>query len=119
MESGFDAKLLRIYVSSTDKFKHTPVYEMVVYAAKRYGIAGATVLKGVMGFGSSSVISSAKFWEVTEKIPMVIEIVDEPEKIELFIDYIKPFFEKIRKGSVITVEDAHVVLFKAGATIKK
>jgi PII-like signaling protein len=118
MKSGSDAKLLRIYISSTDKFKHTPVYEMVVYAAKRNGIAGATVLKGVMGFGSSSEISSVKFWEVSEKIPMIVEIVDESKKIEWFIDYIKPFFEKIKKGCVITVEDTHVVLYKTGVSKK-
>jgi uncharacterized protein len=118
MESGLDAKLLRIFVSSTDKFKHTPVYEMIVYAAKRYGMAGATVLKGVMGFGASSNISSVKLWEVTEKLPVIIEIVDESNKINSFIESIKPFFDKIKNGCVITVEDTKVVLFKTGIKSK-
>jgi hypothetical protein len=54
MEIKGEAKLLRIFISSTDKFKHTPLYEMLVFAVKRYGLAGATVLRGVMGYGSSS-----------------------------------------------------------------
>jgi hypothetical protein len=61
MEIKGEAKLLRIFISNTDKFKHAPLYEMVVFAAKRYGLAGATVLKGAMGFGSSSVVHSKKF----------------------------------------------------------
>jgi uncharacterized protein len=114
MNDEFDAKLLRIFVSSTDRFRHTAVYEMIVYAAKRYGMAGATVHKGIMGFGASNSISSAKFWEITEKVPVVIEIVDEKERIEWFFETIKPFFAKIRNGCVITMEDTRVVLFKAG-----
>jgi PII-like signaling protein len=114
MESGFDAKILRIYVSSTDKFKHTSLYEMIVYAAKRYGLAGATVLKGVMGFGASSTVCSVKFWEITEKLPMIIEIVDEKEKIEWFFETVKPFFEKTKNSCLITTEDTRVLLFKTG-----
>jgi uncharacterized protein len=114
MESEFDAKLLRIYVSSTDKFKHTPLYEMIVYAAKRYNMAGATVIKGVMGFGASSSISSAKFWEITEKLPMIIEIVDESPKIDWFYGLIKPFFDKIKNGCVVTMEETRVCLYKPG-----
>ncbi len=63
MEIKGEATLLRIYTSNTDKFKHNLLYEMVVYAARRYGLAGATVLKGTMGYGSSSVVHSNKFWQ--------------------------------------------------------
>jgi PII-like signaling protein len=114
MEKQGDAKLLRIFISNTDKFKHAPLYEMVVFAAKRYGLAGATVLKGTMGYGSSNVIRSVKFWEITEKLPVVIEIVDEAEKIEKFTEKILPWFDKLRYGCLITVEDVKVVLYKQG-----
>jgi PII-like signaling protein len=117
MEIKGHAKLLRIFISNTDKFKHAPLYEMVVFAAKRYGLAGATVLKGDMGYGSSSVVRSTKFWEITEKLPVVIEIVDEAEKIENFIETIRPWFEKLPYGAMITVEEAHIILHKQG--IKK
>ncbi|OGH91283.1 MAG: hypothetical protein A2534_00005 [Candidatus Magasanikbacteria bacterium RIFOXYD2_FULL_39_9] len=98
MKKTGEAKILRIFISNTDKFKHVPLYEMVVLAAKRYQLAGATVLKGVMGFGSSSVVRSVKFWEITEKLPVVIEIVDDSEKIDQFIEKILPWFEKLRYG---------------------
>jgi uncharacterized protein len=114
MEIKGEAKLLRIFVSNTDKFKNHLLYEMVVFAAKRYGMAGATVLKGAMGYGSSSVIRSSKFWEITEKMPVVIEIVDESEKIEQFVEKIQPWFDKLRYGCMITVEKTNIILYKQG-----
>jgi PII-like signaling protein len=118
MEFNGETKILRIFISSTDKFKNTPLYEVIVYAAKRYGMAGATVIRGVMGYGSSSAISSIKFWEISEKLPMIIEIVDESEKVERFFEIIKPYFEKIRYGSVITMEKANVIFYKTGTNKK-
>jgi uncharacterized protein len=114
METKGEAQLLRIFISNTDKFKHIPLYEMIVFAAKRYGLSGATVLKGIMGYGSSSVVRSMKFWEITEKLPVVIEIVDEAEKIEKFTKKILPWFDKLRYGCMITVEKANIVLYKQG-----
>jgi len=114
METNGEARVLRIFISNTDKFKHTPLYEMVVFAAKRYGLAGATVLKGIMGFGSSSEVRSLKFWEITEKLPIVVEIVDDAYKIEEFTKIILPWFENLRYGCMITVEKADIVLYKKG-----
>lgn len=114
MEITGEAKLLRIFISSTDKFKHAPLYEVVVYAAKRYGLAGATVLKGFMGYGASSVVNSQKLWEISEKLPMVIEIVDEAAKIDGFVEIILPYFEKIPKGGLIILEKVTIVLHKSG-----
>jgi len=119
MEIEGEAKILRVYISNTDKFKHTPLYEALVFAAKRYGLAGATVLKGTMGFGSSSVISSVRFWEITEKLPIIVEIVDEAEKIEKFFETIKPYFEKMPNGCIVTMEKVEVVLYKSGRKKKR
>ena len=116
MENNTDARVLRIFVSSTDKFKNGLLYETLVFAAKRYGLNGATVLKGVMGFGSSSVIRSTRFWEITEKLTVIIEIVDEADKIEKFTQKILPWFDKISTGCLITSEKADIVLFKQGKT---
>jgi PII-like signaling protein len=109
-----EAKLLRIFISNTDMFRHTPLYEAIVFAAKRYDMAGATVLKGVMGFGQSSTIRSIKFWEVTEKLPMVIEIMDEAEKVENFAEIILPYFDKLKNGCIMTIEKANIILYKTG-----
>lgn len=119
MESNTNAKLMRIFISSTDQFRHEPLYEVIVYAAKRNGLAGATVLKGVMGFGASSqMVSSARFWEITEKLPVMVEIIDESKKIEKFYEVIRPYFEKIRYGCMVTIEDVHVLMHKTGTPPK-
>ena len=114
MDTTKNTSLLRIYVSSSDKLKHTPLYEAVVFIAKRYGLAGTTVLRGVMGYGASSIIHSLKFWEISEKLPMVVEIVDEDDKIQKLIDTIMPYFEKMRYGCLITREKIDVILYKTG-----
>jgi len=114
MKSDDDVKVLRVYISSTDKLKHSPMYEMIVFAARRYGMAGATVHKGIMGYGGSSVVHSAKFWETNDKLPVVVEIIDESSKIEAFFEVIKPYLESVRYGCLVTIEDAHVLLYKAG-----
>ena len=114
MKSNDNVKVLRIYISSTDKLKHMPMYEMIVFAARRNGMAGATVHKGVMGYGGSSVVHSAKFWETNDKLPVVVEIIDEGPKIEAFVEVIKPYLESVRYGCLVTTEDAHVILYKAG-----
>jgi PII-like signaling protein len=119
MEIKGEAKLLRIFISSTDKYKHQPLYEVVVFKAKEHGIAGATVLKGVMGYGASNTIYSPSYWEVAEKVPLLIEIVDESEKIEKFIEIIMPIFDNLNKGCMITVEKANIILHKKGTKKKE
>jgi len=114
MEMKGEAKLLRIFISSTDKYKHQPLYEVIVFAAKQEGLAGATVLKGLMGFGASSAIYSPSYWEVSEKVPLVIEILDESKKIEKFIEVLLPIFDDLNKGCMVTVEKATIILHKKG-----
>jgi PII-like signaling protein len=115
MKTGDNAKRLRIYISSTDKFEHTPLYELIIFTARKNGITGATVLKGIMGYGASSEIYSNKLWEITEKMPLIVEVIDEPHKIDLLIESISHFFEKSGKGHLITVDETTVVLHKTGA----
>lgn len=114
MDTSKNISLLRVFVSSTDIIDHEPLYEYITKKAKSYGMAGATVLRGVMGYGASSKIHSAKFWELTEKLPMVIEIIDETEKVESFYNTIKPTLESIPKGILATIEKAQVLLYKSG-----
>jgi hypothetical protein len=109
-----NAKRLRIYLSSTDKYEHSPLYEVIVYAAKSFGLTGATVVKGIMGFGASSEVYSNKTWEISEKVPLIIEIIDESHKIEPFLEHIKPFFEKAGKGHIITLDETTVLMHKTG-----
>jgi PII-like signaling protein len=114
MENNSEARLLRIFISSTDQYKHVPLYETIVFEARKFGLAGATVLKGVMGYGASSAISSSRLFEITEKLPLVVEIIDETSKIEAFATYILPFFDKARKGCMVTIEKIDILLYKKG-----
>lgn len=116
MENNSKAMLLRIFVSSTDKIGHDVLYEHIVFKAKEAGIAGATVLKGMLGYGASSVIHSYKFWEVSEKIPTLIQIVDEEKKIRNFYESIRPTLESMRYGCLVTAQLVDVLLYKSGKT---
>ncbi|RZT96260.1 hypothetical protein EV201_0896 [Ancylomarina subtilis] len=117
MESK-DYSVLKIYASSTDKMGMKLLYEHIVYLAKEKGISGVTVYRGVMGYGLSSThISSSKFWELTEKLPIMIEMVDETEMLETFYQLIEPELLKMPKGCLVYLEPIKIKLLKSG--IKK
>lgn len=79
------------------------------------GIAGATVLRGIMGYGASSELYSNKTWELSEKVPLIIEIIDEPGKIDSFYDSIIPFFDQAGKGHIITIDETTILRRQAGS----
>ena len=116
MENTSQITILRIYISSTDKFENQLLSETLVFRAKSMGLSGATVFKGILGFGASSVIHSYKFWEVTDKVPVVVEIIDEEQKIMLFYDSVKPILETMRYGCLAITEKAGLLLYKPGKT---
>jgi uncharacterized protein len=107
--------ILKIYTSSTDKIGQKLVYEQLVQLAKEKGIAGATVFRGIMGYGSSSShISTSKFWELTEKLPVVIEIIDKAEVVESFYQLIEPELVNMSKGCLVSMEPVLIKLKKPG-----
>ena len=113
-EKESQALSLRIYISSTDKWENQPLYEYIVFKAKKDGLAGATVFKGMLGYGASSVIHSYKFWELTEKLPVMVEIVDEEHAVRSFYEEIKPVLESMRYGCLVLTEKVDVLLYKTG-----
>jgi uncharacterized protein len=114
MNKNVQSALLRIFISSTDHLRQDLLCASVVFAAKKEGIAGATVIKGILGYGASSVIHSYKFWEVTDKLPVVIELIDEEKKIRHFYEAIQPQLESMRYGCLVTIQNIEVLLFKSG-----
>lgn len=80
MTEQIPSLLLRVFVGEYDKLEHEPLYEKIVYAAKKEGLAGATVTKGVMSFGANSIIHKSKMLALSEDLPLIIEIVDEEPK---------------------------------------
>ena len=114
MENNPNAKLLRIFIGESDKAGHLPLYEAIVFEAKRKGLSGATVTRGIMGFGANSRIQSTKLFEISSDLPLVIEIVDTKEKIKEFVTEVEKLFEISGSGGMITLEKAEVILYKAG-----
>jgi uncharacterized protein len=107
-----EGKLLRIFIGEADHWHGTPLYEAIVLEARKRGLAGATVIKGFMGFGAHSRIHTAKLLELSQDLPVVIEIVDAPEKIEAFM----PDLEAMVRDGLITLERAEVLLYRPGRT---
>jgi PII-like signaling protein len=105
-----EGKLVRIFIGESDRWEGRPLYEAIVVAARRNGLAGATVLKGFMGFGAHSRIHTAKLLELSQDLPIVVEIVDAPEKIEGFL----PELERMVGDGLITLERAEVLLYRPG-----
>lgn len=114
MEKNGSALLLRIYISNTDIYKQQLLYEWIVFQAKDKGLAGATVLKGILGYGASSVIHSYKFWELADKVPVVVEIIDKKSRVLEFWDEILPLLETMKYGCLAVTENVTTLLYKSG-----
>lgn len=106
--------ILKIYASSTDRIGQELLYEKIVLNALNKGMSGATVYRGIMGFGSSSKVSSSKFWELTEKLPVVIEIIDQTIKVEAFYNSIYQELLNMSKGCIVTMEPINLLFHKTG-----
>ncbi len=104
-----DAMLLRIFIGESDRWQHKPLYEAIVLKAREMHLAGATVLRGSMGFGKSSRLHTAKILRLSLDLPMVIEIVDSEEKIKSFL----PVLDEMMKGGLITLEKVRVIDYRA------
>lgn len=106
--------MMSIYLSSTDTFHNSPLFEAITIKAKNFGIRGATVFKGEMGYGASSRSTNVKFWELASKHPIIIQLIDERAKVERFLYHIKPWFEEAQKGHMVTISPTEIVLCKGG-----
>lgn len=113
MQTNSEAKLLRIFIGESDRIKGKPVYEEIVIKAREAGLAGATVSKGIMGFGANSKIHTTKILAMSEDLPLIIEIVDKLEIIEKFIPAVNDIFEKANIGGLVTIEKAEIIKYTA------
>ena len=114
METIPNAKLLRIFVGESDRMGQQPLYETIVYEAKKQSLSGATVTRGIMGFGANSKLHTAKLFEISSDLPLVIEIVDTEEKIREFTKIVEQLFEQTKSGGLITIEKTEVIRYKSG-----
>jgi PII-like signaling protein len=110
MQIPTDAVLLRIFIGESDRWKHKPLYEAIVLAARERHLAGATVLRGPMGFGKTSRLHTTKILRLSMDLPLVIEIVDSEESINAFL----PVLDKMMTGGLVTLEKVKVLHYRSG-----
>ncbi len=101
-------QLLRIFIGESDKKGNRPLFEWIVQEARRQKMAGATVLRGMQGFGAHSLIHTTKILRLSEDLPVIVEIVDLPEKIEAFLNHIEPYI----KEGLVTLEKAQIRIYR-------
>ncbi len=109
MQIPHEAVLLRIFIGESDRWHHQPLYEAIVLKARELHLAGATVLRGPMGFGKSSRLHTAKILRLSMDLPLVIEIVDAEEKINEFL----PVLDSMIGGGLVTLEKVKVIEYRA------
>jgi protein CrcB len=108
MQIPEDAVLLRIFIGESDRYRHQPLYETIVLKAREMQMAGATVLRGPMGFGKSSHLHTAKILRLSMDLPIVIEIVDSEDKVNAFL----PVLDEVMGGGLVTLEKAKVIRYQ-------
>src|SRR5262245_12447823 len=111
MRTEAEQVLCRFQLSSTIRHGLTPLYEWIVTTARHDGLRGATVLKGFYGLDSEGSVLREQPWSITQILPIIVEVVDDPERIEALLAKVEPAFPE----GVITLERAHVLLYRAGA----
>jgi PII-like signaling protein len=104
-----EGELLRIFIGENDRWHGKPLYEAIVSRAREAGLAGATVLRGLMGYGAASRIHTAKLLRLSEDLPIVVEIVDRPDRIAAFL----PALDEMVSDGLVTLERAQVITYRA------
>lgn len=110
MKIPAQGQLLRIFIGEQDKWESEPLYQAIVHLARKEGMAGATAIKGFMGFGAKSRMHTTKLLRLSEDLPIIIEIVDSEEKINAFL----PHLDRMVREGLITLEKANVIIYRAG-----
>jgi PII-like signaling protein len=115
MHLPHEAMLLRVFIGESDRWHHQPLYEAIVLKARELHLAGATVLRGPMGYGKSSRLHTAKILRLSMDLPLVIEIVDAEEKIQAFL----PILDEMMKGGLVTLERVRVIDDRANPDLEE
>jgi hypothetical protein len=105
-----EGKLLRIFIGETDTYKGKTLYEAIVMKARELNLAGASVFRGIMGYGAASRIHSIKLLRLSEDLPVMIEIVDTEEKINSIL----PFLDEVVHEGLITMEKVQIIKYRSG-----
>jgi uncharacterized protein len=111
MKTEGTGKLLRIFVGESDRWGHQPLYTAVVEAARAAGLGGATVFKGIEGYGGHSIVHAARVFDLSSDLPILIEIVDTEDRIRAFL----PRLDEMVKEGMVTLETVEIIAYRMGA----
>lgn len=111
MKSEGSGKLLRIFIGESDRRGYQPLYTAIVEAARKAGLGGATVFKGIEGYGGHSVVHAARVFDLSSDLPVLVEIVDSEERIRAFL----PQLDEMVKEGMVTLETVEIIAYRAGA----
>ncbi len=108
MKISEDGELLRVFIGESDKWEGKPLYEALIFKARERGLAGATMVRGLMGYGAASRVHTAKILRLSEDLPIIVEIVDSPEKIAGFL----PTIDEMIQEGLVTLERVRIILYR-------
>ncbi|GAA4309494.1 DUF190 domain-containing protein [Compostibacter hankyongensis] len=112
MQPDGTSTLLRIFIGESDKSSHSPLYEALLFEAKKAGMAGATVLRGIMSYGASTRVHTAKLIDISQDLPIIVEIVDREEKIQDFVATVHRLMDEAGCGGLVTLEKIRVLYYQ-------
>jgi PII-like signaling protein len=107
VQSRGAGRRLRIYLGASDQWRGAPLYAAIVQEARKHGIAGATVMRGIMGYGAHHAVHEAHLLHWTNSLPVVVEIVDTPEKVDTFL----PYLDNMIQEGLVTLSDVEIVSY--------
>jgi len=108
------ANILKVYIGESDRVNGRPLYEEIVFEARKAGMAGATVTKGLLSFGASHSIHTMKIFALSSDLPMIVEIIDNSENIERFLPKLNEMMDESKKGGLVTIQPVDVLRYKKG-----
>lgn len=114
MNNNQQPTLLKIYTGESDRVKGNPLYEEIVYQARKAGLAGATAVKGLLSYGASHSIHTLKIFALSSDLPVVIEIVDSRENIDNFLPLLNQLMDESRKGGLVTLQPVEILRYSSG-----
>lgn len=107
-----DAKKLKVIVGEADIVYRRPLYEAILFAAKKYRMAGVTIYKGVLSYGADSISNHIKVFSTSDELPMIIEMIDRAERVYDFSEIVSKLMDKAKSGGIVFVESVDVVAYK-------
>jgi PII-like signaling protein len=114
MDTYTDAALMRIYLQESERHHHKALYEVLIEEARDAGLSGATVLRGIRGFGPSSKLLSARILDLTSDLPIVVQIIDRRERVEAFLVRVNELLDEVNSSALVTLDPSRVVRYVPG-----